>query len=55
MKNLDHAWAGGDDSLRYNSRRGPNSSKLIWNFFKRCARQYDVRKMESVDIPDGDQ
>ena len=54
VKHLDHAWSGGDESLAYNSRKGPNSSKLIWNFFKRCARQYDVRKIEQEPLPDID-
>lgn len=54
IKHLDHAWAGGDESLRYNSRKGPNSSKLIWNFFKRCARQYDIRKIEQEPLSDRD-
>lgn len=35
IKHLDHAWAGGDDSLPFNSKYGPNSSQLIWQFFKR--------------------
>lgn len=35
IKRLDHAWAGGDDSFPFNSKYGPNSSQLIWQFFKR--------------------
>ncbi|MDO5666489.1 MAG: PHB depolymerase family esterase [Alcaligenaceae bacterium] len=34
IKRLDHAWAGGDDRLPFNSKYGPNSSQLIWHFFK---------------------
>lgn len=35
VKRLDHAWAGGDYRLPFNSQYGPNSSQLIWEFFKR--------------------
>lgn len=35
IKRLDHAWAGGDYRLPFNSQYGPNSSQLIWEFFKR--------------------
>lgn len=35
VKRLDHAWGGGDDRLPFNSKYGPNSSQLIWEFFKR--------------------
>lgn len=35
VKHLDHAWAGGDDRLPFNSKSGPNSAQLIWQFFKR--------------------
>lgn len=34
IKRLDHAWAGGDARLPFNSKYGPNSSQLIWHFFK---------------------
>ena len=42
--NLEHAWGGGDTTLPYNSVEGPDSSRLIIDFFKRCSRQYDTRK-----------
>lgn len=35
IKHLDHAWAGGDHRLPFNSPHGPQSSQLIWHFFKR--------------------
>lgn len=35
IKHLDHAWAGGDYRLPFNSQHGPQSSQLIWQFFKR--------------------
>lgn len=54
VKHLNHAWSGGDDSLSYNSRKGPNSSHLIWNFFSRCARQYDLWKLEQTPLPPED-
>ncbi|MDO5667315.1 MAG: PHB depolymerase family esterase [Alcaligenaceae bacterium] len=41
---LEHAWGGGDTSLPYNSVEGPDSSRLIIDFFKRCSRQFNTRK-----------
>lgn len=35
VKRLEHAWAGGDTRLPFNSKYGPNSSQLVWEFFKR--------------------
>jgi poly(hydroxyalkanoate) depolymerase family esterase len=35
---LDHAWSGGDATLRFNSGAGPDATKLIWNFFSRHRR-----------------
>ncbi|WP_071057753.1 PHB depolymerase family esterase [Pelistega sp. MC2] len=35
IKHLDHAWAGGDYRLPFNSQHGPHASQLIWQFFKR--------------------
>ena len=39
VANLAHAWSGGDDSLRYNTARGPDASVLLWDFFKRQRRR----------------
>lgn len=33
IRNLDHAWSGGDCSLPWNSCNGPDASKLMWDFF----------------------
>lgn len=41
---LEHAWGGGDTTLPYNSVEGPDSSRLIIDFFKRCSRQFNTRK-----------
>ncbi len=38
---LEHAWSGGDASVRYHARSGPDASALIWRFFqtqRRAAR-----------------
>ena len=39
VANLAHAWSGGDESLRYNTARGPDASVLLWDFFKRQRRR----------------
>jgi len=31
---LEHAWSGGDASIRYHARSGPDASSLIWRFFQ---------------------
>ncbi len=35
---LDHAWSGGDCMLRFNACKGPDASKMMWNFFARHRR-----------------
>lgn len=35
---LDHAWSGGDCSLKYNACAGPDASRLMWDFFSRHRR-----------------
>ncbi|MDH0092150.1 PHB depolymerase family esterase [Achromobacter mucicolens] len=31
---LEHAWSGGDPSVRYHARNGPDASALVWRFFQ---------------------
>ncbi len=31
---VEHAWSGGDASVRYHARSGPDASALIWRFFQ---------------------
>ncbi|CAB3815310.1 hypothetical protein LMG26686_00134 [Achromobacter mucicolens] len=31
---LEHAWSGGDPSIRYHARSGPDASALVWRFFQ---------------------
>lgn len=31
---LEHAWSGGDASVRYHARSGPDASALVWRFFQ---------------------
>ena len=38
IEQLGHAWSGGDASLSYNSAAGPDSSKLMLDFFARHRR-----------------
>ena len=37
VDNMDHAWAGGDTSLPFNTEYGPNSSETILRFFYKHA------------------
>lgn len=35
---LEHAWSGGDCSLKYNACAGPDASRMMWDFFSRHRR-----------------
>ena len=35
---LDHAWSGGDPAYRFNARKGPDASRMMWQFFARHRR-----------------
>ena len=37
---LEHAWSGGDPSYRFNERKGPDASRMMWNFFSRHCREH---------------
>ncbi len=39
INNLPHAWSGGDPAYRFNERRGPDASRMMWNFFVRHRRE----------------
>ncbi|MGZ3236325.1 MAG: extracellular catalytic domain type 1 short-chain-length polyhydroxyalkanoate depolymerase [Burkholderiaceae bacterium] len=35
---LDHAWSGGDGTVRFSESKGPDASKLMWDFFAKHKR-----------------
>jgi poly(hydroxyalkanoate) depolymerase family esterase len=35
---LEHAWSGGDCTIRFNDCNGPDASRLMWDFFARHRR-----------------
>ncbi len=39
INDLPHAWSGGDAAYRFNERRGPDASRMMWNFFARHRRE----------------
>lgn len=41
VEGLDHAWSGGDDRHPFNDPRGPDASRLIWDFVKDFRRRPD--------------
>ena len=36
---LEHAWSGGDPTYRFNERKGPDASRMLWHFFSRHRRE----------------
>jgi poly(hydroxyalkanoate) depolymerase family esterase len=36
---LEHAWSGGDCTLKFNACAGPDATKMMWNFFARHRRR----------------
>ncbi|AJY62633.1 PHB depolymerase family esterase [Burkholderia glumae] len=36
---LDHAWAGGDDTVPFHASAGPDASTMVWGFFADKQRQ----------------
>lgn len=38
VAHLEHAWSGGDASLAFNDKAGPNASKMLLDFFSRHRR-----------------
>jgi poly(hydroxyalkanoate) depolymerase family esterase len=38
ISQLEHAWSGGDCTLKYNACAGPDASRMMWDFFSRHRR-----------------
>ena len=38
IEQLEHAWSGGDETLAYNTKAGPDASKMMMEFFNRHQR-----------------
>ena len=38
IEQLEHAWSGGDETLAYNTKVGPDASKMMMEFFNRHQR-----------------
>jgi poly(hydroxyalkanoate) depolymerase family esterase len=38
VESLDHAWSGGDCTLKFNDCNGPDASRMMWDFFVRHRR-----------------
>ena len=38
ISGLGHAWSGGDDSVAFTAREGPDASLMMWSFFVRHRR-----------------
>jgi poly(3-hydroxybutyrate) depolymerase len=38
VRGLGHSWAGGDDTVAFHSSKGPDSTAMMWEFFKHQRR-----------------
>ncbi|XLZ73099.1 PHB depolymerase family esterase [Massilia sp. SR12] len=38
ISSLGHAWSGGDPALRFNTKAGPNASRMVLDFLKKHSR-----------------
>ncbi len=47
---LGHAWSGGDDSVSFSTRAGPDATLMMWNFFARHRRRraVNVQTLEKI-------
>jgi poly(hydroxyalkanoate) depolymerase family esterase len=44
VRGLGHAWAGGDDTVAFHSSKGPDSSAVMWEFFKHQRRSSEAAR-----------
>ncbi|KND56817.1 Poly(3-hydroxybutyrate) depolymerase [Candidatus Paraburkholderia schumanniana] len=42
VRGLGHSWAGGDDTVAFHSSKGPDSSAVMWEFFKHQRRSSEA-------------
>ena len=52
LKEVGHAWSGGDGRFKFNSEKGPRASVLIWQFFAMHALAGNGRTGVSARPPD---
>ena len=38
IEDMGHAWSGGKDDVRFTDAKGPDASRLMWEFFERHSR-----------------
>lgn len=48
ISGLGHAWSGGDDSVDFTERAGPNASLMLWEFFEHHQRLPDTAPAETT-------
>ncbi|BAN25892.1 esterase PHB depolymerase [Caballeronia insecticola] len=44
VRGLGHSWAGGDDTVAFHSSKGPDSSGVMWEFFKHQRRSSEAAR-----------
>ncbi|MFT7829860.1 PHB depolymerase family esterase [Priestia megaterium] len=51
IEGMGHAWSGGSTSGSYTDPKGPNATKLSWNFFKSHPKNSDASNRGDVSPP----
>ncbi|WWB85532.1 PHB depolymerase family esterase [Priestia aryabhattai] len=51
IEGMGHAWSGGSTSGSYTDPKGPNATKLSWNFFKSHPKNSDASNPGDVSPP----
>ncbi|WP_243555726.1 extracellular catalytic domain type 1 short-chain-length polyhydroxyalkanoate depolymerase [Priestia megaterium] len=51
IEGMGHAWSGGSTSGSYTDPKGPNATKLSWNFFKSHPKNGDAPDPEDISPP----
>ncbi|HEX2925889.1 MAG TPA: PHB depolymerase family esterase [Ruminiclostridium sp.] len=51
IEGMGHAWSGGSTSGSYTDHKGPNATKLSWNFFKNHPKNGDAPNPGDISPP----
>lgn len=50
VSELGHAWSGGDDAVNFSDSRGPDASRMMWDFFSRHQRALSAQETYAANF-----